>query len=73
MEYSDGQQESLRLAEGSTAWQRTGDVERDLALGAGVGFLLAQLMHFDIGLGLVVGALAGLAAARLWPKGTAGS
>ena len=45
-----------------------GDVERGLALGAGVGFLLAQVMQFDIGLGLVIGALGGVAAAILLPK-----
>jgi len=49
--------------------ERIGDVERGLALGAGVGFLLARVMHFDIGLWLVMGALAGVAGAILLPKG----
>lgn len=44
------------------------DVERGLALGAGVGFLLARLVDFDIGLGLVIGALAGVAGAILLHK-----
>jgi len=43
------------------------EVESGLALGAGVGFLLAQVMHFDIGLGLVIGALTGSALAILLP------
>lgn len=51
------------------AEERMGDIERGLALGAGVGFLLAQVMHFDIGLGLVIGALAGVAGAMLLPQG----
>ena len=45
------------------------EVGRGLVLAAGVGFLLAQVMHFDIGLGLVIGALAGVAWAILLHKG----
>jgi len=48
--------------------KRLGDIERGLALGAGVGFLLAQVLSFDIGLGLVMGALAGVAWALLLPR-----
>lgn len=41
--------------------ERTAEAERALALGAGAGLLLARVMQFDIGLGLVIGALAGMA------------
>jgi len=40
-----------------------------MALGAAVGFLLARVVHFEIGLGLVVGALFGVAVAFLFRKG----
>lgn len=49
-----------------------GDMERGLALGAGIGFLLAQALGFDIGLGLVMGALVGVAWIFLLPRGGAG-
>ena len=35
-------------------------IEAGLALGAGIGLLLARVMHFDIGLSLVLGAVAGI-------------
>jgi len=44
------------------------ETESGLALGAGVGFLLAQAIHFDIGLGLVMGALAGAVWTILLPE-----
>jgi len=43
--------------------ERIGDVERGLALGAGVGFLLARVMHFIIEMWLEIGDLAGVAGA----------
>ncbi len=58
----------MQFARGWVIKEQLGDVESRLALGAGAGFLLARVMHFDIGLGLVLGALAGVAGAILLPR-----
>jgi hypothetical protein len=57
------------------AERRMGNLQRAITVGAGVGVLAAQVMQIDIGLALVVGALAGAIGAmlRVWGRRDDGS
>lgn len=60
----------LSMEGGYMAQRRIGNLQRAIVLGAGVGLLASQVLHMDIGLALVVGALVGATGAilRAWGR-----